>query len=330
MRIAPSRLIAGISRNKFTLSHQASWGKVSATTLPKMSRQALYPALFLILSAGCLVKAEAPDAAVVRADSSDVTPDTRICPEPKKASCSENKESSGICDPVCQTGKCDWCNEKCSYGTGAEIYCSPKVELPAKINDECYVTFDEVTGKVRSDNCEPGLVCLSPNQSDDRYYCFQPCRSPDHDCPAGAGKYNCSLRKIPSRRPEKVDESSFVRVCDPSPILTCGEPGVACCNPWKKIASGDGSCPVDHVCRLVGVDPKTKASQTTCDRGLGEGRRSPCTSNRDCLLAFWCMGLDTCEQVCDPADKSSCDGAGTCIVNVEKYGSTYGYCIIPK
>lgn len=292
-----------------------------------MSRQALYPALFLILSAGCLVKAEAPDAAVVRADSSDVTPDTRICPEPKKASCSENKESSGICDPVCQTGKCDWCNEKCSYDKNGEVFCSPIPPIDkgalAKRNDQCFFTGNSITG-IRWDNCEPGLVCLGSSQTDDKPICFQPCRNPKYDCPAGQAEHDCSHRIIPLNNPGDLLVS--VNVCNPYPTSTCGEiSGEECCDPSRIIAvGGSGSCPEGFVCRLVGIDSGKNNSRTTCDMGSGQTRFTNCNSNRECMPAFSCL-KGFCRRICDPKDPGLPCVNLSCVV--KDYGSQYGYCL---
>jgi hypothetical protein len=232
---------------------------------------------------------EVPDAGV----------DTRACPAPSVPSCVPS--TTGICDPVCQTGACDWCAQKCSYvvgsaggvpacaGTGAGLVFQP-----------CAVRSSGTPQQ--SDDCAPGGICLAPVIGDSPAYCFSLCRT-SADCLGGVA---CGQRRLSAA-------SGLVAVCDPA-YDQCGPDGT-CCDPVANLG-----CPANRVCLLVTPDLGSGHSRTVCEFAYGDGRDgSPCSSARDCQIRNTCVD-GSCRVLCSAT--TTCPAGGACTPQ----GSEYGYC----
>ena len=114
-----------------------------------------------------------------------------VCTAPSVMYCST--VATGICDPVCQTGSCDWCDQKCSLvfasSSGSiEPVCTSRGA--GTYPSACAVTA--VGSSQQSDDCAPGSICLAPTIGDSFTYCFGLCRSPA-DCAYGVA---CGARKL--------------------------------------------------------------------------------------------------------------------------------------
>lgn len=313
---------------KFILSTQASWGNVSAANLPIMYRQTLICWSFFILSAGCVIRAEAPDTAVV--EVSIPTPDVvetvaPTCEAPKVPGCSEPSatEKEAICDPVCQTGQCNWCaSEKCIYTKDSRIVCAPKSGGPnavaVSLGGKCLITNE---GKAeQTDNCAPGLVCLTPYPGGESSYCHKLCRITLSDCPEGKGEYKCTARPL-SHKPDAV--YAKVYTCNLTPYYTCGSEGAPCCDPSQRTNNG---CTDDQYCRLIGKEDGKNLSVTTCDYGAGGTSKGACSSHVDCMPTYSCLEKE-CRRVCDPTKTGVCTSVQVC--KMDKFGAQYGVCDPP-
>jgi hypothetical protein len=278
-----------------------------AESLPPVS--AFWPSCFAALLVLCGACAQANLVHVTDAapeprdgstlDSSPPVEASMTCPAPNRA-CSGTVPTA-TCDPVCQTGSCDWCSQKCTYaldGGSAQPACaSKKQKTPFQA---CTVTFSG--SPQQFDDCAPGSICLAPTIGDQLTYCFGLCRL-QADCLSGVG---CGQRTL-------SPAGGSVGVCDP-PYDQCGVDG-KCCDPL-----GGSGCDTSRVCLLVSPDGMSGHSRTVCEFAYGNGRNSsPCNSSRDCLLKNTCVkGL--CKQVCNSTNP--CPDNGTCA----PFGSEYGYC----
>jgi hypothetical protein len=224
------------------------------------------------------------------------------CPEPNLP-CS-GSPSTGICDPVCQTGDCDWCSQKCTYvfdGTSAQPTCASSTGHGAFPNS-C-TRYSAATSK-QSDDCAPGSICLRPTVGDSVSYCFQLCAAAA-DC---LGGLECGQRQLSSL-------GGSVGVCDP-PYSPCGTDGT-CCDPLALTG-----CPDNRVCLLVSPDPgaQPQHSRTVCEFGNGgQVDSQPCSASRDCMEKYTCVN-NMCRRVCNTA--SPCPPGATC----KPWGVEYGYC----
>jgi hypothetical protein len=204
---------------------------------------------------------------------------------------------TGLCDPVCQTGSCDWCSKKCSYAyasTGsAQLTCAGFGQK--KFPQSCSPGGDG------ADDCAPGSICLAPIIGDKAYFCFTLCNV-SGDCP---GAVDCGTRKLTASGGE-------VSVCDP-PYDQVGTGG---CNPLE-----DTGCDAGRACFLVSPDKATNRSRTVCEFSYGDGRNGKaCTSARDCMPKNACVD-GGCRQVCDSSH--GCPSGTSCTMQ----GSDYGTCI---
>jgi hypothetical protein len=218
--------------------------------------------------------------------------------------------STGICDPVCQTG-CG-CQEKCSISSVGQAACVPvrgqqPVEKPCRIDG--YGSPDQ------TDTCTPGDVCLYPGgPGTTSGYCFALCSS-DLACPNS----RCVSRPVapPINTPTPI--TPMATVCD-TPFVACDPfTNAGCTNPDRPN------------CYLAPPDPATGASRTLCEYFAGPGKiPDTCDWSRDCIPRFVCPRNDDgatwpranfCLPVCDSAHP--CTSGGTC----KYYGTTYGYCV---
>jgi hypothetical protein len=274
---------------------------------------------WFVIAAGC-VKAEfvpttdgatGPDDAGdigsadsdARATSDTAGPEARpICSAPTVFGC--GTLALAPCDPVCQTGDCDWCTQKCSYAyatdnRGPVPMCA--ATGTAKAPASCTVSFEGTARQ--SDDCAPGSICLAGTIGETRRYCFVLCRSAI-DCPGGVA---CGERPLSLA-------GGVVDVCDP-PYDPCGPDGT-CCDPLA-----DTGCGADRHCLLVTPDQGSGHSRTVCEYAYGDGRNgSSCTSARDCQTRNACVN-GSCQAICDASHP--CPGAGTCV----PLGDEYGYCL---
>jgi hypothetical protein len=79
-----------------------------------------------VLSAACAGAEFSP----VDADVSDRPPEmggTSSCGAPSVSACVPQIAAGAPCDPVCQTGGCDWCSRKCSLASDGSTVCSAGV-----------------------------------------------------------------------------------------------------------------------------------------------------------------------------------------------------------
>ena len=273
----------------------------------------------LLVSAGACVKADLvsiADAGVNAADAADSGHDSAnprdargaadsdpgpevSCPVSSVSLCTP--QTVVPCDPVCQTGTCDWCTQKCTYvfdGAAAQPTCSSRGQ---KIFPQACAANSPGSSS-QHDDCAPGYLCLAPTIGDNFTYCFGLCASAAN-CPFGVA---CGQRKLSAA-------GGLVAVCDP-PYDVCGVGG-GCCDPV-----GGSGCATNRTCLLVSPDPASGHSRTVCEFSYGGGRNSSaCDSSRDCLTKNTCVA-GTCRQVCNSV--YSCPNGGDCTF----WGPEYGYC----
>lgn len=232
-----------------------------------------------------------------------------------------------ICDPVCQSGSCNWCLEKCTYvlvGSTAQPTCAGKDPSPAGVFQACGVTSSG--SGIQHDNCGPGSICLQPINGGnvDNGYCFALCHSAIQNCPGVA----CTQRSLSS-----TGGTVLVSVCDP-PYDRCGPDG-NCCDPFAS-STGDastGSCGQGQVCLLVSPDPSSLHSRTVCEFSSGAGKNgAACASAHDCAPANTCVNggaHNGCHRVCSNPNYP-CPAATGCILcpvgDCLPWGSEYGFC----
>ncbi len=200
----------------------------------------------------------------------------------------------GLCDPVCQTGGCDWCSQKCNYAYSGQLACGGFGQKA--FPQSCTPSGDG------SDDCAPGSICLEPSLGDGTYVCLALCRV-SGDC---VENVNCGARKLTAAGPT-------VLVCDP-PYYQVGTAGS--CDPLANTG-----CDTARTCLLVAPDTGTDRSRTVCEFSYGDGRDgAACTASRDCMTRFTCVD-NVCRQVCD--NGHPCPDGKDCM----PHGSDYGTCI---
>jgi hypothetical protein len=216
------------------------------------------------------------------------------------------------CDPVCQTGSCDWCAQKCGQTGDGTAACTKAGALPT--GSLCTISLDGTPD--RYDNCAAGNICLTPDPGSGLSYCFALCRS-TADCLYGVA---CSNRPLSA----SGGSAGMAKVCDP-PYRSC-VPGALqpCCDPLGATSG----CDFGQFCYLVSPDA-SHDNRTVCDYTTGSGgRSSQCSSSRECMLGWTCFGANTgvagiCRKVCDPKAANPCGvGQGQC----GDYGNQYGVC----
>jgi hypothetical protein len=322
--IATSSLAPGTSRS---VTHAVDCRPVE-TTMRKPSLA--YHLVVAVLLAGCTRAQFAPvldpaDSAVeVPPDASvEMSFDTSfdissaealVCDAPSVKGCQSQPPAGATCDPVCQTGKCAWCEEKCSQAVDGRTVCSARGALGTGSSCTIFLAGDPR----QYDNCSAGNICLTPEPGSGLSYCFALCRS-SVDCSTGGG---CTGRVLAASGATQV----LVKVCDP-PYRSCapGSPN-PCCDP---LGTGSAGCDVGQFCYLVAPDSGSHDNRTVCDYTTGGGgRASQCDSSRDCMQGWTCFGAaagitGVCRKVCDPKVTNPCGlGGGAC----GDYGKQYGVC----
>ena len=227
------------------------------------------------------------------------------CPATPAQSCTPVPTSP--CDPVCQTGDCDWCTKKCTYALSGGVV-QPTCAAKGKqgVFQACAVLSTGAAGQ--NDNCVPGSICLQPLSGGpvNSGFCFGLCRS-GLDCLGVA----CSERSLSAA-------GGSVSVCDP-PYDQCG-PDATCCDPLA--ASVSSSCGPNRVCLLVSPDTDTGHSRTVCEFSSGGGRNGDaCDSAHGCMWANTCVS-NSCRRVCSLTNPNPCPNGGACT----PWGVEYGFC----
>lgn len=276
---------------------------------PRRDRMArLHPgpsaALSLVwLVVGC-VRAE-----FVPAENADagVDADALACVNPTIPVAFCQMQTGGLCDPVCQSGACSWCGQKCSLGKAGDPIC---VALGSHVTGQSCTIYQEGTA-LQHDECHAGDICLTPIVGGSASYCFTLCRSPV-DCPGGVA---CAARPLGA--------GAVARVCDPE-YTTCDPgSGAGCCDPLVTDPAANG-CGNGRFCYLSTPDPGGH-SRTLCDYASGgKGRGEACQSSRECLEKHVCVpsgagGSGACQRVC--SSSRPCSGS-SCV----SLGSEFGYC----
>jgi hypothetical protein len=255
--------------------------------------------------AGC-VRAE-----FVPVDSADAGTDTDsqcVAPTTPVPSC--QARGGDVCDPVCQSGTCAWCGQKCSLDKSGAPACVARGALDT--GQTCTIFFEGTAQQ--HDECRAANICLTPNIGGSTAYCFAMCRS-SVDCPGGVA---CAARPLGR-------DGAVALVCDPE-YITC-DPAIApgCCDPLASDSTASG-CGSGRFCYLTTPDPSGH-SRTMCDYATGgKGRGEACQSSRECLEKFVCVpsgagGSGICQRVC--SSNKPCSGS-TCV----PLGSEFGYCPI--
>ena len=231
--------------------------------------------------------------------------DVGVCSAPEL--CSLLPLNGTVCNPVCQTGACKWCSQKCSIAGDGTVGCSER-SGDGKVGKSCTITNLGSLGIPRqSDTCGPGAICLGDFGSENTQ-CFSLCAS-DADCQGVA----CTPR--PVAPPLTQDSPVYTaKVCDP-PYTSCA---TTCCNP----ISGSG-CLVGQTCYLVLNDSQTNDNRTICEDVTGIGNKQTfCNNSRECAVGWFCTDSGVCRQACDPKAPSSCLNGVQC----NPYGNQFGYC----
>jgi hypothetical protein len=221
---------------------------------------------------------------------------------PIVAGCQSHPELA--CDPVCQTGCCP--NEKCTalnqpgppLTLDARLGCVAS-EMKQGLYDACEPINAGSPG--RSDNCLPGLVCITGNTLS---LCFKLCVT-SSDCEAGG---TCERRVL--------DDSSNGREAS-----VCSLPPQQC-DPLNPTAPPCGN---SRTCYLVHSD-QAAGDTTICDIRTGALTNGSCNASRDCLPKFTCpdqgAGVGHCQRVCGIAPGSTACPLGTTC----QTGNEHAYC----
>ena len=146
-------------------------------------------------------------------DSGTMLDASEPCPPPV-ISCSSNTVPTTGCDPVCQSGDCDWCGKKCTWVAAGINPAAACVAMPSatQTNPLERCTTYSPGNPDQTDDCVPGYICLPPGLGAPSHFCFQLCAS-SADCDGGTP---CGLRPLFS------GGSLSVSVCDPRCRLPIG------------------------------------------------------------------------------------------------------------
>jgi hypothetical protein len=210
---------------------------------------------------------------------------------------------TAACAPACQTS-CT-CQEKCTI-SGSGVAICQKVAGGRKPRETC--TVKNYGSPTQSDDCVPGSVCIRPDPTDGRGWCFAFCGSD-----AACDNARCVSRPIGPA----TAGSPMAKVCD-VPFVECDPFTFAGCTTERPY------------CYLTPPDPSTGASRTVCEylSGLGQIGEA-CSASRDCIPRYVCPsadgdpnrpGVGRCTPPCNAMN--ACNAIGSC----QPYGSNYGYC----
>ena len=130
----------------------------------------------------------------------------QICSAPTVTACTSQIATGAPCDPVCQSGTCDWCGQKCTVAGDGTAVCASTGPIPSK----GLCTIERGGDVAQHDNCMPGNICLSPDPGSGFSFCFPLCRT-RADCAADVA---CAPRSI-SPIASASSASVTVSVCDP-------------------------------------------------------------------------------------------------------------------
>jgi hypothetical protein len=188
--------------------------------------------------------------------------------------------SAGICDPVCNTG-CGKCYQKCSVDPNGDLTCNQLSPTgnPVGILGMCQQSQSSSDPSTRSDNCQPGSICLNHNACGAR--CYQFCRT-NADCQQTGA--TCT-----------IDAGGGRLACDVPPSM---------CDPVNGAA---GTSPRYSMCPLAvqGCYLSSETGNTVCDcynnppGNLG----ASCAHSRDCYPGLVCYDPTSisgkrCYKVC--------------------------------
>ena len=177
-------------------------------------------------------------------------------------------DSAGLCDPFCQMG-CG-CREKCSVNTGGDLTCNaPSGTLRRDLLQNC--SRLNIGSAMQTDDCAPGLVCLSGADDACGSRCYQFCRT-EADC---------------NNAPCDKTIAGGRKVCD-VPFVNC-----------RPATPVSGCATAAQSCYLSTSNP----TRTICDCPGSVRQNDPCNRSRDCLPGLVCVdpsntGDFTCRQVC--------------------------------
>ena len=276
-----------------------------------MSRPATYPIFTALVFTALALFLGCAKATFVRIDAQAEPVESSTCVNPVTPKDNCQAQASSPCDPVCQSGACNWCDQKCTLSGDGKTACAGRGNIAS--GNTCTI-FLSATSQ-QHDECRPGDICLSPDIGGVVSYCFTLCRG-KIDC---AGGVACAPRAL---APIAPGVAPTAMVCDPD--YTSCDPATAtpCCSPLASTSAANG-CPAGKFCYLV--TPDTVHSRTTCEYATGGlGRGDACQSSRDCLEKFVCApsaaGISgTCQRVCNTANPCT---SGSCVA----LGAEYGYC----
>jgi hypothetical protein len=217
-------------------------------------------------------------------------------------------QSGNPCDPVCQTGACDWCSQKCSFSGDGATVCSSRdnggTRPPA---GSC--TLRNPGQPDESDDCVPGNICLYGEAGAAGGHCFALCRT-SVDCP---GNVACGPRPLPA----SGGSARTVNVCNVVPTKCDSLPTSPCCDPINATTT---PCPSGSFCYLATADSQTLDSRTSCEFSTGtQAKSNACQSSRDCLQKLGCAPDGFCHIVCSAEQTCS---TGPCVLE----GNQFGYC----
>ena len=210
---------------------------------------------------------------------------------------------TGACAPACPAA-CS-CQEKCTI-TGSGVAACQKITGGHQPRDTC--TVKNYGLPTQSDDCAAGSVCIQPDPTDNRAWCFAFCDS-DATCD--------HARCVPRPIGPATAGSPMAKVCD-VPFVDC--------DPFTNLG-----CTTERpYCYLTPPDPSTGASRTVCEYLSGVvASGEACSSWRDCFPTLVCPsaegdpsrpGVGRCAAPCNAS--KACTVIGSC----RTYGANYGYC----
>jgi hypothetical protein len=180
-------------------------------------------------------------------------------------------QDGGLCDPVCQTGCTPGCRVKCSVPEVPQLTLTCNPALLNSLNrfrrEGEFCDRVSMGAASQTDDCGPGLVCMTDFCASPRCYKF--CRS-NSDCP-----------------------NSFCEKDGPGGTMVCDIPFNDACTPTAPVSGcGTQSCYVSS----------THPTHTICDCTGSVPEGYQCDRSRDCFPGLLCVrpagaGFE-CRRVC--------------------------------